>query len=239
MTSPAKAARIDELMQKAQSSLKATKWFEAERLAHRALEMAHDCGDFARMRKIILPLQEARRQRMQVASAPRGTKVNVLAEPIGEDHKFGPGLFLVQPPLVGADARRVRLSALQHEVPTLVLCREPSTQLGLTPIVSIGLITVRARIDPPEKPSAPDKEWFLWAIEQLGDAAIGMIDSGMDAVRQVDAAMCLLDAVPEHEGLHTTLIGLCAQAETEMRDSTANRGNDGADATRSKQGSKG
>ncbi len=216
MTSPAKAARIDELMQKAQSALKSARWFEAERLAQRALELAHQVGDFGRMGRIILPLQESRRQRAQLAADVTGIKW--IEGEISEDHKVGPGMHMLQPPLVGADARRIRLTALRREVPTLILCREPSTRAGLVPIVAIGLMTVRARIEPPEKPLKPSKQWFLAAIEQLGDEAIGMIDTGMDAVRQVDFAVSLLDSVPEHEELHTTLMRLCAQAEVEMRD---------------------
>lgn len=216
MTSPAKAARIDELMQKAQASLKAARWFEAERLAHRALELAHDAGDFGRLKRIVLPLQESRRQRMLLAAEAKSVKW--MEGEVTEDHKVAPGLHMLQPPLVGADARRLRLSALKREVPALIVCREPATQLGLVPIVAIGLVTVRARIDPPDNPKKPDKEWFLWALEQLGDAAIGMIDTGVDAVRQVDSVIDLLDSVPDHEALHTTLIDLCERAEEEMRD---------------------
>jgi hypothetical protein len=216
MTTPAKAARIDDLMQKAQSALKSGKWFEAERLAQRALEVAHQVGDFGRMSRIIMPLQESRRQRMQLAS--EATTVKWIEGEIGEDHRVGPGLHIMQPPLVGADARRIRLTALRREVPALVICREPTTQLGLVPIVAIGLMTVRARIDAPEKPAKPTKQWFLWALEQLGDTAIGMIDTGMDAVRQVDFAVSLMDSVPDHEELHTTLVQLCLKAEEEMQD---------------------
>ncbi|MSQ91077.1 MAG: hypothetical protein EXS01_06780 [Phycisphaerales bacterium] len=216
MTSPAKAARIDELMQKAQLALKSGRWFEAERLAQRALEISHQSGDFGRMGRIVMPLQEARRQRMQLATEVTGVKW--IEGEIAEDHRVGPGMHIMQPPLVGADARRVRLTAIRREVPALVLCREPTTQLGLVPVVAIGLLTVRARIDPPDKPGKPTKQWFLWALEQLGNAAIGMIDTGMDAVRQVDVTVSLLDSVPDHEELHTTFAKLCQRAEAEMRD---------------------
>ncbi len=216
MTSPAKAARIDDLMQKAQAALKSARWFESERLAQRALELSHQVGDFGRMSRIIMPLQESRRQRMQMAM--ESTQVKWIEGEIGEDHRVGPGLHMMQPPLVGADARRVRLTAMRREVPALVLCREPTTQLGKVPIVAIGLMTIRARIDAPEKPAKPTKKWFLQALEQLGDAAIEMIDTGMDAVRQVDVAVSLLDSLPDHEGLHTTLVQLCLKAEVEMRD---------------------
>lgn len=203
-------------MQKAEEALKAARWFESERLAQRALELAHQAGDFGRMARILLPLQEARRQRMQLAADC--TSVKWIEGEISEDHRVSAGMHMLQPPLVGADARRIRLAAIRRETPALVLCREPTTQLGLVPIVAIGLVTVRARVEAPEKPGKPTKKWFLWALEELGDAAIGMLDSGMDAVRQVDYALALIDAVPEHEALHTALRRLCLRAEEEMRD---------------------
>ncbi len=233
MTTPAKAARIDELMQKAEEALKAARWFESERLAVRAIELAHQVGEFGRMARTLLALQESRRQRMQLASA--GTTIKWIEGEIGEDHRVPAGMHMLQPPLVGSDARRIRLTALRRETPALILCREPTTQLGLIPIVAIGLVTVRARIDPPEKPAKPTKKWFLWALEELGDAAIGMIDTGMDAVRQVDYAVALLDAVPEHEALHTTLRQLCLRAEEEMREhSTVESNKQAASALREK-----
>ncbi|MSR43997.1 MAG: hypothetical protein EXS15_01370 [Phycisphaerales bacterium] len=230
MTSPAKAARIDDLMHKAHLALKSGRWFEAERVAQRAMEISHEAGDFGRMARIVMPLQESRRQRMQLASEVIGVKW--IEGEITEDHRVGPGMHIMQPPLVGADARRVRLTAIRREVPALVLCREPTTRLGEVPIVAIGLMTVRVRIAAPDKPAKPTKQWFLKALEQLGDAAIGMIDTGMDAVRQVDFAMSLLDSVPDHEELHTTVAALCQRAESEMRENPA-----GGASTDSKAGS--
>lgn len=219
MTSPAKAARIDELMQKAEEALKAARWFEAERLAQRAFELGHQAGDFGRMARILLPLQESRRQRMQLAA--EATSLKWVEGEISEDHRVTAGMHMLQPPHVGADARRIRLAAIRRETPVLVLCREPTTRLGLIPIVAIGLVTVRARIEPSEKPAKPTRKWFLWALEELGNAAIGMVDTGMDAVRQVDYAVALLDAVPEHEALHSTLRECCLRAEEEMRESAS------------------
>jgi hypothetical protein len=216
MLSPAKTARLDELMERAQSALKAGHWFEAERVAQRALEVSHQANDFGCMRRILLPLLESRRQRMQAAATK--AKVSWIRGELTEDHLVTQGLHMLEPPHVGADARRIRLTALRREVPALVLCREPTTQLGLVPIVAIGLITVRARISPPENPDKPTKQWFLRAMECLGDAAVNMIDGGLDAVRQVDHAMSLLDSVPDHEGLHMTLMRLCDAAEHQTRE---------------------
>ena len=52
----------------------------------------------------------------------------------------------------GADARRLRLLAAAGEVPAGVLCREPTSQLGLIPIVAIGpLGAVRTKVKPPRE----------------------------------------------------------------------------------------
>lgn len=203
-------------MERAQTALQAGHWFESERVAQRALEVSHQASDFGRMRRILMPLLESRRQRMQIAA--NKAKVSWIRGELTEDHLVTQGLHMLEPPHVGADARRIRLTALRREVPALVLCREPTTQLGLVPIVAIGLITVRARIGPPEHSDKPSKQWFLHALELLGDAAVGMIDGGLDAVRQVDHAMSLIDSVPDHEGLHMTLIRLCEAAERESRE---------------------
>lgn len=206
-------------MERAQAALKSGQWFEAERVAQRALEISHQAWEFGRMRRILMPLLEARRQRMLAAAT--GSTVKWVRGELDEDHSVGQGLHMLEPPHVGADARRIRLTALRREVPAMVLCREPTTQLGLVPIVAIGLITVRVRIKAPERPEKPTKQWFLKACEALGDGAIGMIDGGLDAVRQVDHAMSLLDSVPDHEGLHMTLLRLCEAAEKEAVEAAA------------------
>ena len=108
MSTSAKAIRVDELMQKAMQSLKAAKWFDAEQLAVRALQFAHGDADFERMALIVPALQEARRQRFQLALDAAKKTVKVLDGELGEEPVLAPGAYLLQPPLVGADARRDR-----------------------------------------------------------------------------------------------------------------------------------
>lgn len=210
MTTPAGKARIDEQMELAESALRRGKWFEAERCAQRALEMARRAEEFAMMARICLTLQEARRQRLQEAIDSR--KISLLSEGVTEDMKVKPGCYLVQPPLVGADARRLRLAALRDEVAVAVLCREPINRMGLCPVVAIGAITVRTRIQPPKNLDKPTMAWFVDAIEQLGDFAVETVDSGHDLDKQIDDVMAKLDAHPDHEGLHHTLAELCKEA---------------------------
>ena len=58
---------VDEIMERAETALRRSQWFEAERLAHRAMEISRSKEDFGLLARVILPLQEARRQRIQEA----------------------------------------------------------------------------------------------------------------------------------------------------------------------------
>jgi hypothetical protein len=84
--------------------------------------------------------------------------------------------------------------------------------MGLCPVVAIGAITVRTRIQPPKNLDKPTMAWFVDAIEQLGDFAVETVDSGHDLDKQIDDVMAKLDAHPDHEGLHHTLAELCKEA---------------------------
>src|SRR4051812_11447875 len=113
MTGSAKQKRIDELTVKLRESLQRSSWFEAERLALKALTMARQEQDFQRMAEVVPSLQEARRMRFQ--EALQTGKVIVFDKPITDDIKIERGCYLVQPPHVGADARRLRLAALTND----------------------------------------------------------------------------------------------------------------------------
>lgn len=201
---------VQQMMERAQAALHRNQWFEAERMAQRALEMARAGRDFTLMARIALPLQEARRQRLQLAFDANNFRI--VDEPFGEEVRVDPGCYLVQPPLVGADARRLRLAAFEQEVPVAVLCREPITKLKLCPIVTIGQLTIRTKIDPPKHWDHPTLDWFVAALEALGDAGIETLDRGCDPIRLVDALLARLDATPDHEKLHQELAHACREA---------------------------
>lgn len=212
--SAAKRRKIDELMEKASDALARMSWFEAERLAIRALSLAWQHRDFERMARIVLPLQESRRQRFQKALDAGADGVAVVDQPPdGEELSVVPGCYLVQPPLVGADARRLRVAALQRDVPVAVLCREPATQLGLVPVVStIPGKSFRTKMPPPKNREQPDLAWFVDALEELGNAAMHAIDPEKAVDRRIEALLEMLDALPEHEGLHQMLEEACREA---------------------------
>lgn len=200
--------QIDTMMEQASRALADTDYFKAERLALKALLSARQAEDFERMTRIVLPLQEARRQRRQLA-LDHGS-VTIIDQPRGEQSEIGTGCFLFRPPQVGADARRFRLAAFEEGIAVAVICREPLTQLRLCPIVAIAPgVTVREKVDPPADPDAPDLPWFAEAMEALGDAAIDELDAELTPIKRIDALLARLDAIPDHEGLHHALVEAC------------------------------
>ena len=204
---PAKSpsSRSEKTLASAEQALQAGKWFEAERLAVEALDAAINAGDHGLAADACLPLQEARRQRRLAAIDIANGQVQFHTQISQELESADPGVHLIVPHGVGADARRLRVCALQTEVPALVVCREPDTMRGLVPIVAIGPVTVRAQVEPPADPAAPDLAWVLAAQEALGDAAIENLDPGLSGPARIEALREALESVPDHERLHQAL----------------------------------
>lgn len=208
MAKAVKRSRIDELVEQAETALQREACFEAERMAAKAMRMARDVNDFTRLARTCQPLKAAREQR--AGKAMKTGRVDIFDAEISEDMTVEPGCYLVQPPQVGADARRLRLAALSREVPALVICREPLTQTGQWPVVAITSgVTVRTKIDPPENPDVPNLDWFSDALDALGQWAIMSIDCEMEPDRRIDALLARLDATPDSLVLHDVLAETC------------------------------
>ncbi len=222
------AGKIDRLMERASRALERTSYFECQRVCLEAMEAAHASGDYERMARITLPLQEARRQIRLAAIDAR--RLVILEERIPEDEPLEPGCYLLQPPLVGADGRDLRERAERDEVPAFVIVREPKNRMGLWPIVMIGPVTVRTRVSPPESEEKPDLNWFVGAHEALGDAAIEQMREELSAVQRVDELYDRLGTVSEHEKLHQALERACRDAAVEAAEEAK------AQATRRRRG---
>ncbi len=190
--------------------------FEAEVTAMTLLDEARGVFDYDAMAAAVPILKSAREARAKAAleiDAP----IHRLEEPIEEGQSFAGGCWLIDPPRVAADGRTIRNTALEEEVPVIVLCREPMTRIGLRPIVSIGRTTVRTKIEPAADMENPDLDWFLGSIDLLGDHAISTIDTGTDIVKQIDGLLDRLSAIPEHPGLHDALEEACLMAANALR----------------------
>lgn len=210
MTTARVVAKVDQLMEQASEALARTDYFECERLAADALELAHQAADYGRMARIVLPLQEARRNK-RLAAVDSG-KLIILTERVPPRSEIETACYLVEPPLVGADGRELRERADEEGVPVFVIVREPRTQLGKWPVVMIGPVTVRARIDPPAHPDGPDLAWFEHAGELLGEEVLDQIDPDAPAPARVDQLSDALATVVQHERLHQALEAACREA---------------------------
>ncbi|MDG2054120.1 MAG: hypothetical protein P8J86_05370 [Phycisphaerales bacterium] len=187
------------------------RFFEAEREADKVLQVAREANDFELMNQAIDPLCAARMGRL--AEAVDVGQVTINDRPVTEDLRVAPGAYLIQPPQVGMDGRRLRLACLEHEVPVLVICREPITQLKMCPVVLIAPgATMRTKIEPPVDLNAPDLAWMLNALSAIGDWAVSSLDETMPVERRINALCDRLYAVPEHEALHRALQAACQEA---------------------------
>lgn len=143
-------SRIDEQMEQASTLLVQRQYFDAEKLAAGALRRAMGIQDYDRAARICLPLQEARRQKRDMAIDAGA--VFLIDADVPSAESILPGCYLVAPPRVGVDGRLIREMADERRVPVMVLVREPSTREGLWPLVAVGPTTVRARVEPPRAP---------------------------------------------------------------------------------------
>jgi len=201
-------------MEQASEALVATRYFECERLAGEALTLALTGQDYERLSRILLPLQEARRLKRQ-AAVDSGAIVRLESyetlEPLLSGAKpIKPGMYLIEPPLVGADGRELRERANASEVPVVVVVREPPVRTGQWPVVMVGPVTVRTRVEPPAK--KPTARWMLETGEALGDAAIASISTEIPARDRAEKLLAALAAVVDHEKLHQAAAEACAQA---------------------------
>ena len=205
------------ILDTAQKALDADRWFEAELMMLKLIEDARGAFDFDAMAAGVPVLRDARMARFEDAFRIADGTIRLLTESPDEETIATPGCWLIQPPLVGADARTLRALAMEQEIPLATLCREPLTQLGLQPIVSIGRVTVRTKIDPPTEPQNPDMDWYRYALDELGESAIDSVDTGIDIVKQVDALLDRINTVQEHARLHDALEETCRLAAESMR----------------------
>ncbi|TVQ81250.1 MAG: hypothetical protein EA380_02230 [Phycisphaeraceae bacterium] len=204
------AQKIDSLMEQAGEALAATDYFECERLAVDALTLAFSVSDYGRMARIILPLQEARRNKRLAALDAK--KLVLLNELPPEEEDIEPGCYLCEPPLVGADGRELRDRADRQNIPIFVISREPKTRLGKWPVVMIGPVTIRVRVDPPVDEDRPDVQWFMEASEALGDSAVATVDPEASIESRIEQLHERLGTLTDHEKLHQALEETCREA---------------------------
>lgn len=195
---------IESLMDRATASLSGGRFIESERISDEALHRAWKSGQYGLMSRILLPLQESRRQR-RLEAAETG-KVFVIEEgqviPGSDEGALASGCYVVMPPNVAADARQIRMNGLMQECSVVAFACEPRTQAGLLPVAVVGPCALRARLKPVK---AFTVSWCLKVVEALSSEALMYMDRTRPIEKQVDVLMDYLDALPESEEFHLEL----------------------------------
>ena len=203
------AEKIDAQMEKASEALVKGDYFACEAEASRALELAFASQDWERLGRILMPLEEARRQK-RLEAADCGA-VHVMSDPeaLLSLESVAPGCWLLEPMIVAAHAREFRARADSERSAVLVITREPETQLKEWPIAVLGPVVVRTRVSPPDELTP---EWFLAAAESLGEEAIDSVDTEIDAEARISRLLDRLLALRDHDELHQAVAFACRDA---------------------------
>ncbi len=200
--------------------------FAAESRLDQGLRSAVAAGALDLVPSIVMALADRRADRR--AAALDAGRLTVVHEPFEEEVVLEAGLYLLHPPLlVGADARRVRLLAMEQQVPVVAVCREPVTNIGLCPVVAISPgCTIRTKLRPPATWDDAEAvaDWMMLAHDALGDAAVDQLDSELPATRRLEQLLDRLDAIPEHRELHEAIAAIIPEAIAEAREDAESGG---------------
>lgn len=170
---------LDRIMEQASAALAATDYHACERWCMEALSLARREGDFDTYARILLPLQESRRQRRQLAA---DAGVIVLGEPrldpaaVLDRHHVG-CLMLLCPPYGPGDEQAIRAAAVERG------CFVEAMAVDQTALAAM----------------------FQHQMEARGDAALLAVDPNLPPPQLVDALQAVVEQVGDHEIAHQRL----------------------------------
>jgi hypothetical protein len=212
-------ATLDDIMEQASQALADLDYPRCESLCLRALAQAREAGDWPGYSRVVLPLQESRRQRRQAALDGRvrlGT-----AGFVGDASKLmdeaGAGCIVLTPPCSTDDAARLEARAAETQRSAEVLYAQPDPDGKFWTVHSYaGPLIETVRPAPPAEligrwlpaqsggPASPS-HWFMQASEALGNAAIAACTAPLGDALRVEQLEQAVSAVGDHELLHQAL----------------------------------
>jgi len=211
----------DATMQRASEALARMDYLACEALCLDALRVARDGQQWADYARILMPLQEARRQRRMIAAEGMirlgtATHDGALDEWLND---VSSGCIVVTRPHGQRDAHalfQAARSARKHVEVLWADCDMDAPQWLIRTFVGPD---ATCRLDAPPTgwvdTNEPDRsvasywptpgDWFLDAAERLGDAALETVDPQLIGADRVAALEARLDATADHEILHQRL----------------------------------
>jgi len=144
---------VNDTMEQASEALVLRDYHRCEHLCLEALASALAMRNFERMSRIVMPLQEARRQKRQVAES--SGRLFVVGRTPPTEAELADGVYLIHPPRVAAEGRALREHLDRLGLCSLIVTREPTDKAGRIPIVAIGPRTVRIYLKASDGPRLP------------------------------------------------------------------------------------
>lgn len=209
---------LDEALLSAKRALKSGDLFTAIADASKALREARAKRAYEAMAAILPVLRDARCAVRNRAVAA-GTIYRI--DRWGESDTPEPGMWLVEPPAVGADGRALRDRACAAGIPVFVMVREPETRDGRWPMVMVGPATTRAKVAPPPE-ETPSPEWLLASLEALARSALDTVDGSAPETR-LNQLFDRLETIPEAEAIYNELAKACVEAAAARADAEARK----------------
>ena len=182
--------------------------YKNEKVAIAAIDQARSSQNWQALADALHALSDARQE--QSKRAKNGKRVQII-ESLDEANAIKEaGRFLVRPPLVGRDASLMHHALKEKKIPSLFVCREPTTKLGLCPIVALGSgVIVRVQIDELENSDRPTCAWFDHALNELGAHVVEESEKQSEDERQLDYLLAHLPAVAMYKPAYLAAIACC------------------------------
>lgn len=214
---------IDRIMERASLSLVAMDYLACEDSCLEALAMARDQANWLYYARILLPLQEARRQRRMIAAdgAIRLGTSRLSSTPEAWLDANHAGCIVLTRPHTRADAAALAKLARQRRLHVEVLFADCHASDNEWTLRSHAGPEADCRIAaPPQATRDVDTRggapagWFIHATEALGDAALKQIDAPLGDVQRITQVERRLAVVTDHEFLHQWLAEAARAAQT-------------------------
>ena len=227
---------IDEVMDRASHALVAMDYLACEALCEQALALAHAKRDWTYFARVVLPLQECRRQRRLIA-AEGGIRLgtgDLAGDPKAWLERVTPGCIVVTHPHTVDDALTLLRAARDRRLHVEVLFADNPPDAATWKLRAVtgsaedrGLGVDREApptecvdkwlTDPADARRQDAEAWFTAAGEALGDDLIAKAAAFPEGDRKrVDLLLAMTALAPDHEKLHQRL----ADAARAMRRDT-------------------
>ncbi len=235
---------IDEQMERASEALARMNYLACERLCLESLALARGEGRFEDYARILLPLQESRRQR-RLTAAEGGIRLGTAGlegEPVDWLPRLNPGCILLTRPHGPAQARDLLNLAHERGLHIEVLLADNATADEKWQLRAFAGPDVRCDVDAPPRTwrdrwlharevqagqgeiELEPSGYFLAASEALGDEALRMAESEENILARLARLEACLEVITDHELLHQALARTAREAARQPEASPPNRG---------------